>query len=167
MRRRLLLATVTGATASVAGCSGLTTSIRDDASSSHHDEGETEGTLERPTDEPAATERLGESVDGDPHVVLVRTVEESRDLEVRVLTGGADEPLHAEQYALADGDHVRFELLEPDAYTIELLEDGEMVGDPYEIEADWFEYDCPLTVVELGAGGRFSASTEPDGDACS
>lgn len=164
MRRRSLFAVVTGATAAVAGCSTLTSPFQSETSTTH--ERDDEGTLERPDDEPIATERLGESTDGDPHVVTVGVLEENRSLEIRVLAGEYEDSAHVERYALADGEHVRFELREPDDYVIESYEDGDLVGEPYEIEADWFEYDCPASVIELGADDRFSASTEPDTDAC-
>jgi hypothetical protein len=164
MRRRSLLAVVSGATATVAGCSTLTAPFRSETATTHQTDDE--GALEHPNDDPVAAETLGEAADVDPHVVTVGVVEENRSLEIRVLAGEYEDSVHVERYALADGEHVRFELREPDDYVIEFYEDDDLVGEPYEIEVDWFEYNCPASVIELGAGGRFSASTDPDTDAC-
>lgn len=168
MRRRSLLAGLAGGLVGSAGCSSPTARRTD--SDDRRVDGEDERSLERPTDDPIATDRIGDPADGvDPHVVTVRNAGPNRDLEVRVLAGDPGDPgdlVRSERYAVATGEHVRLELREPAAYAIELRDGGDPVGEPFEIEADWFDYDCPTTVVELGEGDRITASTTPDTDAC-
>lgn len=167
MRRRPLLAALTGVATGLSGCTALVgTSDRDDGRESTEAVDEPPDTG-LPDGEPTAVEVLGDPRDdADPHVVVVRNGSDPRNVEVRVSTGEDGTEIFAEAYALARDEHVRIELHEPAEYAVGLYEQGDPVGEPVEIAADWFEYDCPATVIVRGAGDRLTASTRPDTDAC-
>lgn len=165
MHRRTLLATVP--LLAFSGCTAIADSLDRRSESETNVDDEAEGELVIPGGEPTAEVSIGDSSSGvDPHLVAVRNASAVQNLGIRVRASEYDMTAHEESYSLTADEYVRFELQEPIEYTIELFDAEGSVGDPYVIEADWFEYDCPFTVIERRDTNRIAASTVPEADEC-